>query len=84
MKFKNLIGDRINSAKQTYGCYRLIEILEDYDESFNTRDAKERFSSLQLATGQGSIKDFLGLKSWKNVEDIEKPIPENKKEIHKK
>jgi len=74
------IGDRRNSAKQTYGCYRLIEILEDYDESFNTRDAKEKFSFLQLATGQGSIKDFLGLKNWKNVKNIEEPIPQDKKE----
>jgi hypothetical protein len=35
------IGDRRNSAKQTYGCYRLIEILKDYDESFNTRGLSE-------------------------------------------
>ena len=74
------IGDRKNSAKKTYVCYRLIEIIKDYDGSFNTRDAKSNFSFLQLATGQGPIREFIGLDSWNNIEDLEEPIPKDKKE----
>ena len=53
----------------------MIEIIKDYDGSFNTRDAKSNFSFLQLATGQGPIREFIGLDSWNNIEDLEEPIP---------
>ena len=69
-----------NSAKKVYVCYRLIEILKEHDESFETRDAKNNFSFLLLATGQGPIKKYIGLPTWNDIEKIEKPIPENKKE----
>ena len=76
------IGDRKNSAKKTYVCYCLIGIIEEYDGSFDTRNAKSNFSFLQLATGQGPIRDFIGLPFWQeiNSNDLENPIPDNKRE----
>lgn len=79
-EIQKIIGDRKNSARKNYGCYRLIEIVEEYDESFDTRKAKRNFSYLQLATGQESIRRFIGLPVWKHIEDIESPIPDSKKE----
>jgi len=77
---QKIIGDRKNSSKKIYGCYRLIEIIEEYDESFDIKDAKSNFSFLQLATGQGPIRDYIGLPAWKDIKDWENPIPEDKKE----
>jgi hypothetical protein len=75
------IGDRKNSARKLYGCYRLMEIIQEYDESFDLKDIKKRFSLLIVATGQGLIKKFIGLpSSWSKIEDIENPIPEDKYE----
>ena len=79
-KIQNIIGDKKNSAKKTYVCYRLLEIVAEYDESFVLKDAKNNFSFLQLATGQGGIKNYLGLKNWKDIDDIDQPIPADKKE----
>ena len=79
---QNIIGDRKNSAKKTYICYRLIEILQEYDESFGISDAKDNFSFLQLATGQGPIRAYIGLPTWNSIEGntIENPIPKEKYE----
>ncbi len=77
---QKIIGDRKNSSKKTYACYRLIEIIEEYDESLDTKDAKSNFSFLQLATGQGPIKDYIGLPAWKDIKDWDDPIPTDKKE----
>lgn len=76
-EIQKTIGDRKNSARKIYGCYRLIEIVKEYDESFDTRNAKNNFSYLQLATAQEPIRGFIGLDSW---EEIESPIPDDKKE----
>lgn len=75
---QNTIGDRKNSAKKTYVCYRLIEMLQECDESFNVQDAKNNFSFIQLATGQGAIREYLGLPAWDSIEDTGNPIPKNK------
>jgi hypothetical protein len=74
------IGDRKNSARKIYVCYRLIELLSEYDDSINLKDAKERFSFLQLATGQTAIRKFIGLSSWVDIDNVEQPISEDKLE----
>lgn len=68
------IGDTSNSARKTYTCYRLIELMEDQFE-YDTEDAKENFSFLMLATGQGAVKRYIGLtEKWAEV-DFENIIP---------
>ena len=79
-KIQKIIGDRKNSAKKTYVCYRLIEIVDEFNESFGIEDAKDNFSFLQLATGQQNIKDYIGLPSFKNMKDVDNPIPKDKRE----
>lgn len=62
------IGDTSNSARKTYTSYRLIEIMED-EFSYDSQDSKENFSFLMLATGQGSIKRYIGLpEKWNDID----------------
>lgn len=71
------VGDRTNSARKIYLCYQLIEVAK-YEFDLNTDKAENFFSYLLLASGQGSIKDFLGIE--KRIQDVkfEQPIPPNK------
>lgn len=73
------IGDRRRSARKIYFCYRLIaEVENEFD--VDTQRAKDYFSYLVLSTGQGSIRDFLGIpRKWGEV-DFERPVPEEKLE----
>jgi hypothetical protein len=62
------IGDTSNSARKTYTCYRLIELMEDQFE-YDTNEAKEKFSFLMLSTGQGSIRRYIGLtEKWNQID----------------
>lgn len=67
------IGDTSNSARKTYTCYRLIELMENQFE-YESNEAKEKFSFLMLATGQGSIKRYIGLTEKWNQIDFENII----------
>ena len=77
-EIQNIIGDRKNSAKKTYVCYTLIELIEKYDETFSTNDAKTNFSLLNLATGQMPIREYIGLASWNDISDVDNSIPREK------
>jgi len=67
-EIQNSVGDTSNSARKTYVCYRLIEIVQNEFENYDTAKAKDNFSFLMLALGQGSIKEFLGLpKQWNSI-----------------
>ncbi|OWP87408.1 hypothetical protein BWK60_03810 [Flavobacterium covae] len=71
------VGDRTNSARKIYLSYQLIEVIKD-EFDLDTSKAENLFSYLLLATGQGGIKDFIGLdKKLQNV-DLENPIPSDK------
>ncbi len=73
------VGDRTNSIRKIYCCYKLIEKVEN-EFDIETFKAKNYFSYLILAVGQGAVKQFLGIpKQWKNI-DIEDPIPDGKLE----
>lgn len=62
------IGDTSNSARKTYACYKLIELMED-EFDYKSEEAKENFSFLILASGQGSIKRYLGLpERWQEAD----------------
>jgi hypothetical protein len=73
------IGDRHRSARKLYFSYRLIEEVEtEFD--LDTDKAKNYFSYLVLSTGQGAIKDFLGIPRGWNAVDFKKPVPKKKLE----
>ena len=75
-----MIGDRCNSAKKNYVCYRLIEMVEEFDENFDTKDSKDKFSHLQLAMGYQDVRDYVGLPNWKGIRDLDDPVPKEKVE----
>jgi len=73
------VGDTGNSARKIYTCYKVIEEVETEFENVDTSEAKDNFSFLILATGQGSIKDFIGLpKKWSEINFDINIIPKNK------
>lgn len=79
-EIQNSVGDTSNSARKTYASYRLIEVIQGEYEQYDTSKAKDNFSYLMLALGQGPIKEFLGLpKQWNSI-DFENPISKDKME----
>ena len=77
-EIQKTVGDTTNSAKKTYVSYRLIQVIESEYENYDTFKAKENFSYIMLALGQGPVKDFLGLpKQWSKVNQ-DNPIPSDK------
>lgn len=73
------IGDRQNSARKHYLCYRLTQLAKS-EFDFDIEPVKENFSYLMLATGQGSIKRYLGIPENLKDVDVKKPIPRGKYE----
>jgi hypothetical protein len=73
------IGDRQNSARKHYLCYRLTELAKS-EFDFDIEPVKENFSYLMLATGQGSIKRYLGIPEKLKDADVKEPIPRGKYE----
>jgi hypothetical protein len=73
------VGDRNNSARKIYLCYQLIELAK-YEFELNTEKAENFFSYLLLASGQGSIKDYLGIEKRLQDIDLANPIPNEKKQ----
>lgn len=71
------IGDRQNSARKYYLCFKLIEQVED-EFDLDTDKAKADFSLLMLATGGGNIKRFLGLPVRIADADLETPVAQSK------
>jgi len=68
------IGDKQGSVAKYYLCYKLLKQIEDEFE-FDTEKAKEDFSLLLLAIGQGNIKRFLGLPRRLAEVDSSAPVP---------
>jgi hypothetical protein len=73
------VGDRNNSARKIYLCYQLIDLAK-YEFDLNTEKAENFFSYLLLASGQGSIKDYLGIEKRLQDIDLTNPIPNEKKQ----
>jgi hypothetical protein len=72
------VGDTANSVRKTFASYKLIEKIEENFDDIDARSAKEKFSLLMLATGQGPIKEYIGLpRGWNNV-DFDEVIPDEK------
>lgn len=77
-EIQDSVGDTSNSARKTYACYKLIDIMEEEYENYDTSKAKENFSYLLLGLGQGVIKEFLGFpKQWSKV-DVDNPVGSEK------
>jgi len=69
-----IAGDKQGAATKSYLCYRLLE-QADNEFDLDLGKAKADFSLLLLATGQGSIKRFLGLPKKTLDTNFEEPVP---------
>ncbi len=76
-EIQNQIGDRQNSARKHYLCYQLVQQTKN-EFDFDIEPAKENFSYLMLATGQGAIKRYLGIPSSLENVNLEEPISKEK------
>ena len=68
------IGDKQGAVVKNYLCYRLLDQARN-EFDFDSTKAKEDFSLLLLAIGQGNIKRFLGLPKKSTNTNIEEPVP---------
>lgn len=71
------IADRSDSIKRQYMCYKLVEQAEN-DLGFDTNEIKRRFSLITVALNSKSIRDYIGVASYKDV-DFDKPLIGKKK-----
>jgi len=72
----DLIGDKQGSVNKQYLAYKLLDQAgEEFD--IDLTKAKQDFSLLLLALGQGNIKQFLGLPKKIKDTDIEEPVPQD-------
>lgn len=67
------VGDRTNSVRKLYLCYKLVDIAENELE-LSVERAKDYFSYLILITGQSNAKKFLGLPDRLVDINLEEPI----------
>lgn len=71
------VGDRSNSVRKLYLCYKLVDIAET-ELSMETDRVKEYFSYLILAIGQRPVKGFLGIPNRLTEVNFDNPIPSGK------
>lgn len=71
------VGDQSGSVRKLYLAYRLVDIAES-ELSLATERAREYFSYLILALGQGPVKEFLGLPNRWVETNFKEPIPSNR------
>jgi hypothetical protein len=76
---QQIVADRSNSASKFYLCYKLVEQVEN-EFGFDTSLARDEFSYLLLASGQSSIKEFLGLPTSISDVNFDQPVPTEKTE----
>ena len=67
------MGDRQNSARKHYLCYRLAQQAKEEFE-FDLEPVKNNFSYLMLSIGQGAIKRFLGIPAKLNDVSFDAPV----------
>ncbi len=73
------VGDTAKSARKIYAAYKFISLIEQEFEDIDTSEAKEYFSFLILSSGQGAIKDYIGLpKNWDEINFDGDVIPKEK------
>lgn len=81
---QQMVGDKGNSIRKSYLCYKLIYIIEtEYDLPNTVAKAKSRFSYLLLSLGQSSIKNYIGVEANYSQIDFSNPVPTAKKDFLK-
>lgn len=78
-QIQGIVGDRANNIRRIYQSYKIVEEAQD-ELGMDTTEAKDSFSLLTLATGQGSIKTYIGLPKKLDDTDFDQPVPIQKQE----
>jgi len=71
------VGDRTDVIKRQYMYYKIFEQARD-DLEFDVREIINRFSLITVALNSPSIRDFLGVPSYKEVNFNRLLVPKNK------
>lgn len=71
------IGDKSGDVLKNYICYKILEQAQ-IEFELDTKYARDKFSLLLLATGQGSIKRFIGLPIKLIEANLDAPVPTEK------
>lgn len=73
------IADRSDVIKKQYLCYKVLQVAEE-DLSFDITNIKNRFSLITVALNSPSIREFIGVNSYKSVNFSKRIVPKNKLE----
>ncbi len=72
-------ADRSDVIRKQYLCYKILIEAQD-DLGYDISSVKKRFSLITLALNSNSIRDFIGIKSYKSVDFSKNIVPKNKLE----
>ena len=67
-------ADRSDVIKKQYLCYKVLKEAEE-DLSFDTTNIKNKFSLITVALNSPSIREFIGVKSYKEIDFSKRVIP---------
>ena len=72
-------ADRSDVIKRQYLCYKVLKEAEE-DLNFDVTNIKNKFSLITVALNSPSIRDFIGVKSYKEVDFSKRVVPLKKLE----
>jgi hypothetical protein len=72
-------ADRSDVIKKQYLCYKILKEAEE-DLSFDSAELRNRFSLITVALNSPSIREFIGVKSYKEVDFSKRVVPLKKLE----
>ncbi|HRH62467.1 MAG TPA: hypothetical protein PLI68_03990 [Bacteroidia bacterium] len=70
-------ADRSDVIRKQYLCYKVLKEAED-DLSFDTTNIKNKFSLITVALNSPNIRNFIGVKSYKEIDFSKKVVPAKK------
>ena len=68
------IGDRTDTIKKQYMCYKIVEQAEE-DTDFDTSESKKRFSLVTVALNSPAIRNYIGVPSYKEADLSNSLVP---------
>ncbi|MFH0991444.1 MAG: hypothetical protein V1799_15665 [bacterium] len=71
------IGDRSDTIKRQYLYYKILKQAQD-ETSFDIRPVTKRFSLITLALNYPSIREFIGVSSYKDIDVTKYLVPPKK------
>lgn len=70
-------ADRSDVIRKQYLCYKVLKEAED-DLNFDTTNIKNKFSLITVALNSPSIREFIGVKSYKDIDFSNRVVPTKK------